>query len=189
MHVAAAATVLVLAVLGTGAAHAASPGAATRGDAEGVFQAFFPGGSAIRAHNHSAEGVPGTPVDTVPDGGRIYPGQDGLEYCAQGWHVIVLGLFDDPAFFGGNGQLFEYLAATDIRFVLDGTPRETQRTAIKRFSHPLPGFAEEAFAVNFGAFLPPGALSVGAHELQTFIHDPVFGDFDFTVTFTARSCP
>jgi hypothetical protein len=178
----------VLGALGSTPSQAAAPGAATRGEAQGVFQAFFTGGSAIRAHNHLAEGIPGVPIETTPDGARIYPGLDGLEYCEQGWHVVLLGLFDDPAFFGGNKELLDHLAAADIRFVLDGVPLEVERTATKRFSHPLPPFGEQAFAVGFGAFLPPGALSVGTHQLQTFIHDPVFGDFDFAVGFTVISC-
>jgi hypothetical protein len=134
-----------------------------------------------------AEGVPGVPVETTPDGARIYPGLDGLEYCGEGWHVIVLGVFDDPALFGGNKELFDVLAAVDVRYVLDGIPLEPERTAITRFSHPG-AFSRQAFAVGFGAFLPPGALSAGTHQLRTFIHDPVFGDFDFTVGFTVVSC-
>jgi hypothetical protein len=179
-----------VAVVGFGStiSYAASPGAATRGDARGVFQAFFTGGFAIRAHNHLAEGVPGVPVETTPDGARIYPGGDGFEYCEQGWHVVMLGYFEDPAFFGGNRELFEFLATVDFQFVLDGVPLEVERTAIKRFSHPLEGLSEEAFAVGFGAFLPPGALSAGTHRLRTFIHDPVFGDLDFTVGITVVSC-
>ena len=76
----------------------------------------------------------------------------------------------------------------DTQFVLDGVPLETKRTAIKRIAHPDPAFIEEAFAVNFGAFLPPGTLSVGSHQVQTFIQDPVFGDFDFTIGFTVVPC-
>lgn len=149
-----------------------------------MFQAFDTGGSAIRAHNHLAEGVP-----AVLDVARIYPGVDGAEYCAQGWHVILLGIFDDPALFpDGNKGLFDYLNTVDIRYVLDGVPLETERTAIKRLTHPDPAFIADGFAVGFGAFLPPGALSVGSHELLTFISDPVFGDFDFPVGFTVVSC-
>jgi hypothetical protein len=154
-----------------------------------VFQAFFSGGSAIRAHNHLAEGVPGVPVETSADGARIYPGLDDLEYCAEGWHVVLLGYFDDPAFFaGGNKELFELLAVVDFAFSLDGVALQTQRTAAKRIAHPDPAFVENAFAVGFGAFLPPDALSVGSHTLATFVTDPVFGDFDFTVDFTVVSC-
>lgn len=187
-HIIAVALAAVLTALAHTPSYAASPGAATRGDARGVFEAFFTGGSAIRTHNHLAAGVPGVPVETTTDGARIYPGQDGLEYCEHGWHVVLLGIFDDPAFFGGNKELFDFLAAVDIRFVLDGVPLDAERTSIRRFSNPPAEFSRQAFAVGFGAFLPPGALSAGSHQLQTFIHDPVFGDFDFTVGFSVVSC-
>jgi hypothetical protein len=183
-----ASTVAVVA-LGSTIAYAASPGGPTRGDAQGVFQAFLTGGSAIRAHNQLAEGVPGVPGGTTPDGARIYPVIDGLEYCAQGWHVILLAYFDDPAFYpGGKKELFDLLSAVDIQFVLDGVPLEMDRTATKRIAHPDPAIIEDAFAVSFGAFLAPGALSVGTHHLQTFVRDPVFGDFDFPTAFTVISC-
>ena len=180
---------VVLLASGSTISYAASAGGPTRGDAQGIFQAFFTGGSAIRAHNHLAEGVPGVPGETTPDGARIYPGLDDLEYCEQGWHVVLLGYFDDPAFFvGGNKKLFAFLSAVDIRFSLDGVPLDTERTAIKRLAHTDPAFIEEAFAVAFGALLAPGALSVGTHELRTFIHDPLFGDGDFVTPFTVVSC-
>ena len=174
---------VILVAVGSTNTYAASPGAPTRGDAQGVFQAFFTGGTAIRAHNQLAEGVPGQRFDA-----RIYPGEDDLEYCEQGWHVILLGVFDDPAFFGGNKGLFDYLSSVDVRFVLDGVPLVMERTAIKRLTHPDPAFLNRGFAVGFGAFLPPGALSVGTHEVQTIYLDPVYGDFVFTTPFTVVSC-
>ena len=187
--VAAVAGAMAAGALLTTVSHAAPAGGPTRGDAQGVFQAFFSGGSAIRAHNPLAAGVPGVPVETTPDGARIYPGIDGLEYCEQGWHVVLLGLFDDPALYaGGNRELFDVLSASAIQFELDGDPLETERTAVKRLSHPDPAFVEDAFAVGFGAFLAPGDLDVGTHQLQTFIEDPVFGDFDFTIGFTVVAC-
>jgi hypothetical protein len=172
---------MVLVGLGNIDAHAASPGAPTQGAAQAVFQAFWTGGLAIQAHNAQAQGVPG-----VLDSARIYPGVDDLEYCAQGWHVILLGLFDDPAFFGGNEGLFEYLSTTDIRFALDGVPLATERGAIKRVTNPT--VIAEAFGVQFGAFLPPGSLTVGSHLVETTIIDPVYGDFAFTTTFTVVAC-
>jgi hypothetical protein len=172
---------VVLVGLGTIDAHAASPGAPTRGAAQAVFQAFWTGGSAIHARNAQAQGVP-----AVLDSARIYPGLDNLEYCDQGWHVILLGNFDDPAAFGGNQGLFDYLSATDIRFALDGVPLATERGAIKRVTNPTE--VAEAFGVQFGAFLPPGSLTVGSHALQTSGIDPVYGDFAFTTTFTVVSC-
>jgi len=83
---------------GSTGSYAPSPGAPTLGDAQGIFQASFTGGSAIRAHNHLAAGVTGVPVNT--NGARIYPLLDNLEYCQQGWHVVDLLIFDDRGFFG-----------------------------------------------------------------------------------------
>jgi hypothetical protein len=106
------AAVVAVVALGNTMSQAASPGGPTRGDAEGIFQAFFSGGTAIRAHTHLAEGVPGVPAETTPDGARIHPLLDDLGYCDESWHVVLLGAFDDPAFYvGGNRELFDYLAA------------------------------------------------------------------------------
>lgn len=174
---------------GPNAAYAATPGAPTRGDAQGIFQAFFTGGSAIRVHNHEGFGVPGVPAETTPEGARIYPLVDDLHYCDKGWHVVLLGFFDDPAFYtGGNKELFDLLSGVDVRFTLDGVPLSTERTATKRVAHTDPAFIEEAFIVGFGAFLPPGSLSLGTHKLSTFLHDPVFGDEEFETPFTIVAC-
>jgi hypothetical protein len=161
----------------------------TRGDAEAAFQAFFAGGSAIRAHNPLAEGVPGVPVDPPLDSARIYPGVEDAVYCSEGWHVVMVASFDDPALYpGGYQELFDFLSAVTIQFFLDGVPLEMEATSIRRFPHPEPGFSENPLmAVTFGAFLEPGALSEGTHELRTVYHDPAF-DFEFTVSFTAVSC-
>jgi hypothetical protein len=179
--IAAIAALVVPVGLGNIDAHAASPGAPTRGAAQAVFRAFWTGGLAIHAHNAQAQGVP-----AVLDSARIYPGLDDLQYCAQGWHVILLGNFDDPALYGGNEGLFDYLSTTDIRFALDGVPLATERGAITRLTNPTD--VGEAFGVQFGAFLPPGSLTVGSHQIQTTGIDPVYGDFAFTTAFTVIAC-
>lgn len=176
------------ALLASAAAAPASAGAPTRGDAQAAFEAFISGGSAIRAHNPLAGGAPGVPVDPPPDSARIYPFADGAVYC-DGWHVVMLVGFGDPAAFeGGNAELFEFLSEVDIRFVLDGVPLETQRTSVRRFPHPEPEFFENPqMAVTFGAFMAPGELSLGAHELRTSYHEPGF-DFEFTIGFSVATC-
>jgi hypothetical protein len=181
------AAALVLAV-GSTSASGAPAGSPTRGDARAAFQAFFTGGSAIRAHNPLADGAPGVPVDPPPDSARIYPFADGAEYC-EGWHVVMLAGFGDPAAFpGGNKELFEFLSDVGIQFVLDGVPLETERTSIKRFPHPEPDFSENPLmAITFGAFLAPDELSVGTHELRTTYHEPGF-DVEFTISFNVVSC-
>jgi hypothetical protein len=76
----------------------------------------------------------------------------------------------------------------DVQFELDGVSLEVERTAISRLTHPNPAFIEEAFAVNFGAFMAPGSLSVGPHTIHTTIIDPLYGDFEFDTPFTVVSC-
>jgi hypothetical protein len=154
-----AAAVAGLMLLGGTLAYAAPPAGPTRGDANAVFQANFTGGFAIRTHNFEANGAPGGPAIPTPDSARIYPGEPDLEYCAQGWHVITLGEFSDVR---------QALPLEDLQFALDGVPLQTERTAIKKLQHPDPNFSENPlWAVTFGAFLPPGSLSLGSHEIQT----------------------
>jgi hypothetical protein len=178
----------LVAAIGGAAASGASQDSPKRGDARAAFQAFFTGGSAIRAHNPLADGAPGVPVHPPPHSARIYPFADGAEYC-QGWHVIMLAGFGDPAAFpGGNKELFEFLSEVRIQFVLDGVPLETERTRIKRFPHPEPDFSEDPLmAITFGAFMAPDELSVGSHELRTTYHEPGF-DLGFTISFNVVSC-
>jgi hypothetical protein len=178
---------IVVAFAGTAAAGAAA-GPPTRGDAKAAFQAFFSGGSAIRAHNPLAGGAPGVPVDPPPHSARIYPFADGAEYC-DGWHVVMLAGFGDPATFaGGNAELFRFLSDVDVQFALDGVPLHAVRTSIKRFPHPDPAFSENPLmAVTFGAFLAPGDLSEGTHELRTTYREPGF-DVEFTTGFRVVAC-
>ena len=183
---------LVGAALLAGAAAApaagASVGSPTRGDAQAAFQAFIAGGSAIRAHNPLAGGAPGVPVDPAPDSARISPFADGAEYC-DGWHVVMVVGFGDPAaFVGGNAELFEFLSEVEVQFVLDGVALDTVRTSIRRFPHPEPEFFENPqMAVTFGAFMAPGELALGTHELRTSYHEPGF-DVEFTISFSVVTC-
>jgi len=178
----------LLAGAATAPASGATAGSATRGDAEAAFQAFIAGGSAIRAHNPLANGAPGVPADPPPDSARIYPAADGAVYC-DGWHVVMLVGFGDPtAFAGGNAELFDFLSEVDIRFVLDGVPLETERTSVRRFPHPEPEFFENPqMAVTVGAFMAPGELALGSHELRTSYHEPGF-DLEFTIGFRVVTC-
>jgi hypothetical protein len=144
-------------------------------------------------HNPLAEGAPrqpGDPTNPAPDSARIYPLAENVEYCQQGWHVVMLGIFDDPTLYaGGQQELRELLSAVTVEFILDGVPLEMERTAIKRFQFPDPDFSEVPnINVTFGGFLPPGSLALGTHELRTLVHDPVFGDDEITVNFSIIPC-
>jgi hypothetical protein len=176
-----AAAVAGLVLLGGTLAYAAPPAGPTRGEANAAFQSNFTGGFAIRTHNFEAQGAPGGPAIPTPDSARIYPGEPDLEYCAQGWHVITLGVFND--------EVRQSLSTVDIQFALDGVSLQTERTAVKKLQHPFPDFSENPlWAVTFGAFLAPGSLSLGNHEIETSIHNPVFGDEEFTTPFSVIAC-
>jgi hypothetical protein len=188
---AAALSALLSVAVGSTVASAASPSAPTRGDAQAVFEASFTGGGSIRAHNPLAEGVPGVPIEPTPDSVWIIPlsGVSGTEYCQEGWHVVTLGFFDDPALFpGGEQELRELLSAITVEFILDGVPLETESTVIKRVQHP--SFSEvPLIGLNFGAFLPPGSLSLGLHTLSAEAQDPARGVFfSDQVEFTVIAC-
>jgi hypothetical protein len=185
-----AAAVAGLVLLGGTLASAAPPTGPTRGEANAAFQSNFTGGFAIRTHNPEANGAPGGPAIPTPDSARIYPGESGLEYCQQGWHVITIGVFDDPTLSpGGNKEARQTLSAVDIQFALDNVPLQTERTAIKKLQHPFADFSENPlWAVTFGAFLAPGSLSLGDHEIETGIQNPVLGDEEFTTPFSVVKC-
>lgn len=102
--------------------------------------------------------------------------------------MIGLVYGDDPAFFAGQHELFEYLKRVEIQFALDGQARETTRTAIKRFADPSRFGLDEAFVFHAGAFLPPATLAIGSHSLETSISDPIYGDDSWTVQFTVLDC-
>jgi hypothetical protein len=93
----------------------------------------------------------GGPALPTPDSARIYPLQDDLEYCQQGWHVITLGVFDD--------EVRQSLSTVDTQFALDGVSLQTERTAIKKFQHPFPDFSENPlWAVTYSIFDEGGPL-------------------------------
>jgi hypothetical protein len=106
---------------------------------------------AIRTHNPEANGAPGGPAIPTPDSARIYPGESGLEYCQQGWHVITIGVFDDPTLSsGGNKEAHRTLSAVDIQFALDS--EEVARGCCAPAYHRRPGHRLEdgAHASVFG---------------------------------------
>lgn len=151
-----------------------------------MFRGILSGGTAILAHNGEAQGAPAQ-ITATQDGVRINPLLDGLTYCQQGWHLIALSIVGDVASFDSKKALFADLAAADIQFRLDGSsvPLEMQRTAITRVN--IPAF-ENAFGVNFGAFLPPGSLDLGQHELETTVVLAGFPAVTETINLFVVSC-
>ena len=178
-----------VAVFGTNVAQASSP-ARTYGDAKAVFEAGFTGGTNINIlHNANANGAPQGILPTGdPEDVRVYPLAEEVEaYCASGWHVLNFDTGDSVVFYDSRQQLVEALDAVDILYAIDGTPLETQRTAYKR---ELLGDELPFTWVSIGALLPPGTLTVGAHELTSTFIGPIFfgGGFTYTVAFNVLPC-
>src|SRR5262245_11796123 len=102
----------------------------TYGDARATFQAGPQGGATMVTHN----GALGAPTGIHPTGSRedlrIYVlADDGVEYCASGWHLIDLIQFEIASVYPNLRAMFDYLDSIDIRFSLDGTALATERTA------------------------------------------------------------
>jgi hypothetical protein len=139
----------------------------TEGDAHAILNAFGNGGRVILLRGGTAEGAP---ADFFGSHGSIRPfdGWDNRHFCGQDWHVILIALFG-----GGdrNYTMQQFREEADrivVRFVLDGQPLETVRTA---YMHALPnegptfGF-DEAYYFQQGRIMAPGDLSVGPHQLE-----------------------
>ena len=144
----------------------------TRGDVEAVLQAFGGGGRAVLFHSKTAEGAP---ADFFGSHGSIRPFAgspwDGAHFCAEDWHVILIGDIE-----GGDGS-FQYgdaeriMNALDVSFTLDGTALPTTRTAIKRFLNPEQFGLQVAYYFQQGQIMSPADLSIGSHQLDVTMVD------------------
>jgi hypothetical protein len=160
------------------------PGRITRGDAEAVLNAFGTGGLVIlRNKGETAEAAP---VDFFGSNGSIRPYEgspwDGRHFCAEDWHVILVGWVDggDASFDHKRAQAA--LDPVTVSFTLDGAALETTRTPIKPFNDPQRLELERAWIFQQGKVMAPDDLSVGRHELSARFTDPT-GVFDTGITF------
>ena len=183
----AAAAVAILAALSGSPANANSPGL-TQGDAAAAFNAEAGGGFIIgyMVNPHATPG--GAPAGGITTGDtedvRIYPLLDG-SYCASGWHVIFLSVWDGAQFYDTHKELVASLLSVDLQFSWDGVPLEVEQTSIKRMLRPD---EEETFMFNAGTLIRPGTLTVGEHTLTTSMIDPVYGDDTWSVKVTILPC-
>lgn len=175
-----------LLMVGAPLAHA-DPPVRTRGDAQAVFQAGFTGGTNINIlRNANGHGAPTGILPTGdPQDVRIYPFAEDAAYCASGWHVLNFFTGDFVDAYDSRQELVSSLASVDILYELDGTPLQTQRTALK---HVLLGDEDPFVGFSVGALLPPGTLMVGDHQLTTTFIDPIYGDFTVTVDLEVLPC-
>lgn len=150
--------------------------AVTYGDVVAHFQAAETAGPVI--FFRTPAGFTAAAANPFENGIRPLPWWDGLHYCEDDWHLLVLGLFfavpDDVASYKEANALLNVIS---VDFVLDGESRQaTHRTVTKNFPGGL-GFDEDGnvievnrgFTQQHGEFYPPGTLSVGAHTLGATI--------------------
>lgn len=151
-------------------ANAATP-RVTRGEAIAVFQAALNGGRAMVNHSPVSLGAPSDLDRRATIRPLIGEGFDGMHYCAEDWHVILL------ADVGGGDrsyrrQDFDVFTAHDVIVLrLDGGELPTTRTATKHVNNPLPP-DEIEFGFQQGRVMAPEELSVGAHSLDATLTFP-----------------
>jgi hypothetical protein len=160
------------------------PDRITRGDAEAVLNAFGTGGQVIL--RRSGETAEAGPADFLGSHGSIRPYEgspwDGRHFCAEDWHVILVGWVD-----GGDASFDHQRAkaafdAITVSFTLDGAVLETNRTPIKPWNDPQRFGMERAWYFQQGKVMAPDDLSVGQHDLSVRFTDPT-GPFDTGITF------
>jgi hypothetical protein len=154
----------------------------SRGEVEAVFEAFTTGGFIGLLHGE----VTGAPVDVFGSHGAIRPfdAWNGLHFCAEDWHVILVAVRDggDNTFTRQDAE--RVLSASAVTFTLDGQRLSTTRTAIKRLLDPARFNLQEAYAFQEGRIMSPDDLSVGEHALSVVVTDPAIPTFQKTIHFT-----
>jgi hypothetical protein len=94
-------------------------------------------------------------------------------YCAEDWHVILLGLgvSEEDDGVTSVGEAKKLFAPTVMTFVLDGKPFETTRLPVKPLLRDPP---EKVFILVQGRVVGPDELAPGSHTLSVTVeNDPV----------------
>jgi hypothetical protein len=148
-----------------------------RGKAEAVFHTGFTGGL------RSGHGAPADPDRKV----TIKPFEEAgvSHYCAEDWHVILLGLGVDEATEGVTsvGEATRLFTPTVMTFVLDGKPFETTRLPVKPLLRKPP---EKVFVLVQGRVVGPDELAVGSHTLSVTVENDPDPEFAETYTMTRQ---
>ena len=147
-----------------------------RGKAEAVFHTGFTGG--LRS-----QGAPADPDRKVTI--KPFEEKDVSHYCAEDWHVILLGLGIDEAMLGVTsvGEAKKLFAPTVMTFVLDGEPFETTRLPVRPLLRDPP---EKVFVLSQGRAVGPDELAVGSHTLSVTVENDPDPEFAETYTLTRQ---
>jgi hypothetical protein len=150
-----------------------------RGKAEAVFHTGFTGG--LRSH-HGAPADPNRKVTIKP-----FEEQGVSHYCAEDWHVILLGLSIGEGTVGltvtSVGEAKKLFAPTVMTFVLDGQPFETTRLPVKPLLNDDPG---KWFGLVQGRVVGPDELAAGSHTLSVTVENDPDPEFAETYTMTRQ---
>jgi hypothetical protein len=150
-----------------------------RGKAEAVFHTGFTGGL------RSSHGAPTNPNRTVTI--KPFEEEDVSHYCAEDWHVILLGLGIGEGTVGitvtSVGEAKKLFAPTVMTFVLDGKPFETTRLPVKPLLNDDPG---KWFGLVQGRVVGPDELAAGSHTLSVTVENDPDPEFAETYTMTRQ---
>ena len=161
--------VLVVVLLLAGSPAGANSPRITRGDAQAILQASPNGFWAIQLHSPVQQGAPS---DAQARGAiRPYSDNDRQHYCAEDWHVILLGIIigGDASFTRPEAEAI--LSTVMLSFALDGVPLSTTRTTVKPFLNPEFLEEEKAYAFQEGRIMAPTDISVGSHQLVATVSE------------------
>jgi hypothetical protein len=171
--------VLVVVSLLTGSPAGANSPRITRGDAQAILQASPNGFWAIQLHGPVLQGAP----SDAQARGAIRPYNDGQHYCAEDWHVILLGIIigGDASFTRAEAEAI--LDTVMLSFALDDVPLATTRTTVKPFLNPEFLDEEKAYAFQEGRIMAPTDISIGSHQLVATVSEPGFPTEVLEITF------
>lgn len=149
----------------------------SRGDAEAVLDAFGTGGRVILANRGTT--AEAAPADFLGSHGSIRPFSgspwDGRHFCAEDWHVILVGYIDGGDTTFDHEQAKAVLDPVTISFALDGAVLDSIRTPIKPFHDAQAFDLQKAWYFQQGRIMSPDDLSVGQHEVSVRFTDPTSG--------------
>ena len=115
-------SIVVLALALLPSAVLADSGRITKGDVQGVLQAFMTGGRTVLSNSSETAGLHAAPADFLGSNGAIRPFApwDNQHVCVSDWHVLLMGIFDGGDKSYTRQDASNYLSELDISFTLDG---------------------------------------------------------------------